>query len=67
MKIKIIPASKLINMERWNPTPMLWKAKVEDSAKNPINGYITIAKVIIAMKFSMVCFSGLSTGSIKPE
>ena len=46
---------------------MLFKAMVEDSAKNPINGYITIAKVTIAMKFSIVCFLGLRTGSIKPE
>ena len=54
-------------MEWRYPTPMLFKAMVEDSAKNPINGYITIAKVTIAMKFSIVCFLGLRTGSIKPE
>ena len=54
-------------MEWRNPTPTLLKAIVEDSAKNPINGYIIIAKETIAMKFSMVCFLGLKTGSIKPE
>ena len=46
---------------------MLLKAIVEDSARDPINGYITKPKVTIAMKFSIVCFLGLSTGSIKPE
>ena len=67
MKINIIPAVRLINMDRWNPIPIFWKAIVENSDKNPINGYITIAKVIMAMKFSIVCFLGLRTGSIKPE
>ena len=67
INIKIIPEIRLINMELRNPTPMLLNAMVEDSAKNPINGYIIIANVTMAMKFSIVCFLGLSTGSIKPE
>ena len=54
-------------MDSINPTPMLLKIIVEDSAKNPISGYIITARVMMATKFSMVCFSGLNTGSIKPE
>lgn len=49
------------------PIPILPNAKVEDSAKNPITGYITTARVTIAAKFSIVCLLGLRTGSIKPE
>ena len=65
--INIIPARKLIDNDLGNPTPTFPKANVEDSAKNPIKGYITTANVTIAMKFSIVCFLGLNTGSIKPE
>ena len=67
MKIKIIPEMKLIDNAGRIPTPIFPNPIVDDSAKNPIKGYITIANVIIAMKFSIVCFLGLRTGSIKPE
>lgn len=38
ININIIPEMKLIPSACRNPTPMLWKAMVEDSAKIPMNG-----------------------------
>lgn len=48
------------------PNPGILRSFEDISAKNPIIGYISIAKNIIIEKFLIVVFSGFNTGLIKP-
>lgn len=50
-----------------NPTPAVLRIIDEDSAKNPMNGNTTIAKIKLIMKLWIVFPLGILSGSTKPE
>lgn len=65
--IKIKPAIELINIILSKPIPTTFNKTDEDSARIPINGYITSINNIIIAKLCMDSPSGLLRGSIRPE
>lgn len=67
MGIKINPAIELINIILSKPIPTTFKKTDDDSARIPINGYITRANNNIIAKLCTDSPSGLLRGSIRPE
>ncbi len=64
--IKIIPEIVLMLIMGKKLKPGILRSLEDNSAKNPMIGYIIMTKKIIIEKFLIVTFSGFKTGFIKP-